>query len=118
LTFRVRPCSSRPFRSVIAFCASAGELISTKPKPRERPVARSVMTAADSQVPTSPKRDSSSALVDEKQRLPTHSFLPIPHSRPAPGGALGLCRRCLSEKPIVTRLDGAAHKQRGLNRVA
>src|SRR5262249_21072169 len=109
LTFRVRPCSSRPFRSVMAFCASAGELISTKPKPRERPVARSVMTAADSQVPTSPKSDSRSALVVEKERFPTNSFLPIPHSCPHQGGVWILSP--LPEREADRRTNGRGRAQ-------
>src|SRR4051794_7222209 len=61
----------------MAFSASLAELISTKPKPRERPVARSVMTDADSHVPTSAKSCSRSALVVANARLPTYNFLPM-----------------------------------------
>src|SRR5262249_22399071 len=61
----------------IAFSASPGELISTKPKPRERPVARSVITAADSQDPICANNASRSAEVVSKDRLPTKSFLPM-----------------------------------------
>jgi hypothetical protein len=47
----------------MAFWAFSFEAISTRPKPRERPLSRSVMTEADSQVPTSANDTSSSALV-------------------------------------------------------
>src|SRR5262249_49489885 len=57
--------------------ASLSELISTKPKPRERPVARSVMTDADVVVPTSENSCSRSSLVALNARLPTYSFLPM-----------------------------------------
>src|SRR4029453_13944471 len=76
----VRPCSSRPFSSAIALCASLAEAISTKPKPRERPVARSVTTAADSQAPICANRASRSAVVVSNERLPTKSFLPMDFS--------------------------------------
>src|SRR2546427_1623889 len=62
--------------------ASLDELISTKPKPRERPVSRSVTTVADSHVPISENSDSSSALVVEKDRFPTKIFLPMTFSCP------------------------------------
>src|SRR5439155_145594 len=65
--------------------ASLDELISTKPKPRERPVSRSVTTVADSHVPTCANSDSSSALVVEKDRFPTKIFLPMALSCPFPG---------------------------------
>src|SRR5207244_2003643 len=84
-TFSVRPCSSRPLSSAIAFWASLAELISTKPKPRERPVSRSVMTVADVHVPACENSDSRSALVVSKDRFPTKIFLPI-GSLLAPGG--------------------------------
>src|SRR5262245_18659136 len=63
VTVRFRPWTARPFRPAIAFWASAFDAISTKPKPRERPLSRSVTTEADSQVPTSVKSASRSALV-------------------------------------------------------
>ena len=44
-----RPPTLRPFSSLTAFVASAWELMSTKPKPRDWPVALSVITAVDSQ---------------------------------------------------------------------
>src|SRR5207253_4326839 len=77
-------------------------LISTNPKPRERPVSRSVTTVADSHVPTCANSDSSSALVVEKDRFPTKIFLPMALSCPLPG-RLWFGRSCLSEKPRSSR---------------
>jgi hypothetical protein len=48
---RLRPSNWLPFNASIAACASLPELISTKPKPFERPVSLSVMILADSTVP-------------------------------------------------------------------
>src|SRR6266545_4974878 len=50
-TVKLRPFKSLPLNSSIAFCPSSLEAISTKPKPRERPVSRSSTTVADSTVP-------------------------------------------------------------------
>src|SRR5512144_2177160 len=61
----------------MAFWASPFEPISTKPKPRDCPVSRSVMTATDSQDPACANRSSRSLLLTSKPRLPTYSFLPI-----------------------------------------
>jgi hypothetical protein len=52
LTVRVRPPSCDSCSSVIAFCAPSSVAISTKPKPRARPVAMSRMTVTDSTGPT------------------------------------------------------------------
>src|SRR5262245_61052578 len=100
----VRPWSSRPLSVVIAFCASAGELISTKPKPRERPVSRSVITAADSQWPHSANSASRSAFVVLKDRLPTKIFLPMLHSRPS-WACWYFVSVAWARRPIV-RIDG------------
>src|SRR3989442_5769182 len=81
----------------MALPASLAELISTKPKPRERLVSRSVTTVADSHVPTCANSDSSSALVVEKDRFPTKIFLPMALSCPFPG-RLWFSHSCLSEK--------------------
>ena len=51
--------------------ASPSELISTKPKPRERPVSRSLMIATDSGVPVCAKYSRSSSSVAWNDRLPT-----------------------------------------------
>ena len=40
-----------PFMPLMPDCASASEPISTKPKPLERPVSRSIITLADVTVP-------------------------------------------------------------------
>jgi len=42
-TLRVRPPTCDPFNAVMAFSPSSLLAISTKPKPRDRPVSRSVM---------------------------------------------------------------------------
>ena len=42
-TFKARPPTSFPFKAVIAAWAALSSAISTKPKPRGRPVSRSVM---------------------------------------------------------------------------
>ena len=52
LTLSAHPFSALPFTCATAFCASVSELISTKPKPREWPVTRSVTTVADTHGPT------------------------------------------------------------------
>src|SRR5206468_9195424 len=110
LTFSLRPCSSWPFSSAIARSASLAELISTKPKPRDRPVARSVITAADSQVPACEKSASRSALVVSKERLPTNSFLPMSHSWPLGGRSHSSVAWARSRSPHAR--DGPiTHKQ-------
>src|SRR5262249_39230252 len=97
----------------MAFWASPFEAISTNPKPRERPVSRSVMTDADSQVPTSANSASRSALVVSKDRFPTNSFLPMISLLlpPSPGGMIASQlyeREAEGEK----RRRGVAHQQR------
>jgi len=47
LTVKGRPSFSTPFSAAMAAWASASLPISTKPKPLERPVSRSMMTCAD-----------------------------------------------------------------------
>jgi len=46
LTTQLRPPRDWPFMPLMAACASASLPISTKPKPLERPVSRSIMTFA------------------------------------------------------------------------
>src|SRR5205823_4789748 len=108
LTFRVRPCRSLPLNSAIAFCASLAELISTKPKPRDCPVARSVMTATDSHVPAWENSASRSLLVVSKERLPTKIFLPI-LSLLAPRGGLRILSRLPGREADVR--NAVTHKQ-------
>src|SRR3989442_7358197 len=110
LTFRVRPCRSLPLNSAIAFCASLAELISTKPKPRDCPVARSVMTATDSHVPAWENSASRSLLVVSKERFPTKIFLPISLSLLAPRGGLRILSRLPGREADVER-GGVTHKQ-------
>jgi hypothetical protein len=61
----------------MAAAASSGVAISTKAKPRERPVSLSSITEADSTVPTAEKASRSSSLVVRKERFPTYSFVAI-----------------------------------------
>ena len=56
--------------------ASASDAISTKPKPRLRPVCRSSTTWALLTSPKGANNSSRSAFVTENVRLPTYSFLP------------------------------------------
>ena len=83
LTVIERPPMSAPVSSSIALRASSS-LISTKPKPRERPVSRSVMTWAEVTAPTVPKRFASSSEVVEKGRLPTYRLMTVPPSSGPP----------------------------------
>src|SRR2546425_7026710 len=61
----------------MACSASSGVAISTNPKPRERPVSRSVTTRADSTLPTAAKTSRRRSLDVEKERPPTKSFTAI-----------------------------------------
>ena len=77
LTTIARPSRAWPFMPLMAACASGSEPISTKPKPFERPVSRSIMTLADDTVPYCANacwRSSSRTLYE---RLPTYSLLPM-----------------------------------------
>src|SRR5947207_9130229 len=65
-----RPPSSLPLRFWMARDASARD-ISTNPKPRGRPVSRSVMMLTDSTVPCAANSSRISASVAENGRLPT-----------------------------------------------
>ena len=57
--------------------SSAPSAISTKPKPRERPVSRSIMTCALITVPNGAKAVCRSSSVVVKGRFPTYRFLLI-----------------------------------------
>src|SRR5271165_1039635 len=59
----------------MAACACSPLSISTKPKPFERPVSRSMMTWADCTVPCGPNRFCRSLSVVPYDRLPTYTFL-------------------------------------------
>src|SRR5574341_1608980 len=71
LTFSARPPTSLPLNCSIAAVASSGVDISTKAKPRERPVMRSSTTLADSTVPACANKVCSSSLVVWNARFPT-----------------------------------------------
>src|SRR6516164_6013352 len=61
----------------MALWASPPELISTKPKPRGRPVNLSMITLADSTVPCAANISCSWPSVTEYGRPPTYNFLPM-----------------------------------------
>src|SRR3954453_6954931 len=99
--------------------------ISTKPKPRERPVSRSVATWARVTVPYSPNQLSRSSEVVWKGRFPTKMFLLIvflrPHrpawvertatSLPPPWGAAGRhCPAIRLDDPGRLRGKGSAEQ--------
>src|SRR5262249_19033992 len=87
LTVRVRPWNWAPFMAAIA--SSAPSAISTKPKPRDRPVSRSMMTCARVTVPYWENASWRSSEVVPKGRLPTYKFLlMVTHSRPPHRAAL------------------------------
>ena len=70
LTVRLRPPISAPLRAAIAALPSSGLLKVMNPKPRERPVTRSIMTMASVTVPWAPKTSRRSVSVAEKGRFP------------------------------------------------
>src|SRR5262252_1570895 len=74
LTFNVRPATSLPCKPVIAACAARSSAISTKPKPRGRPVSRSVMMLIRSTTPYGANRSRRSCSVTEKAIFPTKIF--------------------------------------------
>ena len=59
----------------MARVADSASLYVTKPKPRERPVSRSVTTLASTMSPQPAKAFCSSSLVVFQLRLPTNSFV-------------------------------------------
>jgi hypothetical protein len=61
----------------MALSASSGVAISTKPKPRERPVSRSFITAADVTDPNLVNASRKRSDEVEKERPPTNSFTGI-----------------------------------------
>src|SRR5437879_7988176 len=58
----------------MACSASSGVAISTKPKPRDLPVSRSVTTLADSTLPVAAKASRRRSLEVENERPPTKSL--------------------------------------------
>src|SRR5690242_17259678 len=94
----VRPSRLVPLSLLIACSASSFDAISTKPKPRERPVSRSVTTLADSTLPHAANASRSRSVDVEKERPPTKSFtamgsapcgLPTVHAIPELGRRTG-----------------------------
>ena len=75
LTFSARPSSSWPFSALMAISAACESDISTKAKPRERPVSRSVTRLARSTVPCVSKRERIDDSVASKLKLPTKIFV-------------------------------------------
>ncbi len=73
-TFKVRPPTCEPFSAAIAFSPSSALAISTNPKPRERPVSRSVMIATRSTCPYASNNWRSSSSDVLKSRFPTKMF--------------------------------------------
>jgi len=69
----------------IAFCASAGVPIVTKPKPRDWPEVRSVTMCTSVTSPMRAKASRTVSLVDENERLPTYRRVPMCLSL-VPGG--------------------------------
>jgi hypothetical protein len=70
----IRPSRLEPFRPLIARSASSSEAISTNPNPRDRPVSRSVMTAADWTGPKRAKASRSPSVDVVNDRPPTNSL--------------------------------------------
>src|SRR3989442_96221 len=81
----MRPSSEVPLSEEMAFSASSVVAISTKPKPRERPVSRSVITAADITSPKRAKAPRRPSLEVENERPPTNSFTDMTCSFRLPG---------------------------------
>src|SRR3990167_6123703 len=73
-TVSMRPPKSLPFHMAIAPSAPASSAISTKPKPRERPVSRSVTMLAEATSPALAKASRSSSPVARYGRPPTKSL--------------------------------------------
>src|SRR5262249_20349245 len=69
--------NSLPFIALIAFWASSAVLIVTKPNPRGRPVARSIIKLASTTVPWAANASCRSFSVMSKERFPTNSFVLI-----------------------------------------
>ena len=86
LIVKVRPPKSVPFKAAVAFSASPAFVISTKAKPRERPVSRSVTMLTFSTAPCASNALRSSPSVVLWGRLPTYRFfiaLPLSEIRRA-----------------------------------
>src|SRR5439155_7393681 len=93
-SWMVRPSRLVPLRRLMACSASSGVAISTKPKPRDRPVSRSVTTLADSTLPAAAKASRRRSLEVENARPPTKSLTAM--------AGLLLTARKQSEYTLVT----------------
>src|SRR5207248_3989626 len=71
LTVKDLPPTSLPLSAVIALVAPAASVISTNPKPLDRPVSRSVMMLTRSTVPWFSNRERTESSVAPKLRFPT-----------------------------------------------
>ncbi len=91
LTLRARPPKSVPFSASVARMASA-LAISTKPKPRGRPVSRSLIRASFSTVPCGENRARTVSSVAVKGRFPTYSLVTANYSRKKREWAGKACR--------------------------
>src|SRR5687768_4280504 len=63
-----------PFNMLIAFSASTWLLISTKAKPFDWPLSRSLISATEATVPACPKRFRRSSSVVEYDKFPTYNL--------------------------------------------
>jgi hypothetical protein len=70
----IRPSRLEPFSPLMAFSASSSVAISTNPNPRDRPVSRSVMTAADWTGPKRAKAARSPSVEVVNARPPTNNL--------------------------------------------
>src|SRR5437870_9305274 len=110
----MRPSSEVPLSEEMAFSASSVVAISTKPKPRERPVSRSVITAADITSPKRAKAPRRPSLEVENERPPTNSFTDMTCSFRLPGRL----PRVYIRQERRPRRDGAALRRGSPSRSA
>src|SRR5260370_17942978 len=114
--FKVRPSTIWQLNFLAAASASSAVAISTKPKPRERPVSRSVTTAAVSTPPAvanSSRRRSSDV---EKDRPPMNSLCAMISLRVAlPQGWRALERGRLNQRRGLKAGSGLADQHEQLD---
>src|SRR5262249_18110885 len=108
-TWMVRPSRLDPFNRLIACSASSFVDISTNPKPRERPVSRSVTTVADSTAPAAAEASRGRALERGEERPP-------PDSLTAQWGAPDLGRKSRT-RPDGARVHGEPTTARNLRSI-
>jgi hypothetical protein len=77
LMLSARPLTMVPFNAAMALSAPPWSAISTKAKPRERPVSRSVTRWTRSKAPYGSKRERSESSVVPKSKLPTNIFFTL-----------------------------------------